>query len=1301
MAVHGGGSPRAKAGELAGGVAGRGEFDFAATVDSDTVDGPSAGMTGGGTTGRARLPAHLDSTSSQDSSSVFDARAMPMNIGRHELVRPLGMGGMGQVFEARAPDGTTVALKIIRGTSPERLYRFKREFRSLSAVVHPNIVALYDLVHVDEQGGPGLAFFTMELLRGAHFVTAIRDELADDAGLDEAGLRRLQDGLVGLACGLSCVHRHGLVHRDIKPSNVMITPSGRVVVLDLGLVRESRVASFDSLGENAPLLGTPLYMAPEQVIRSDDAGPAADWYAVGEVLWECLAGESRHAGRTLVEVFERKLMEPPSPPSRRHPGVPPHLDQLCVDLLAREPDARPSAGDVLVRLGRGDLVAIELTVQGLLGREHEARLLRDQLVQTGRAGAVFVSGPSGFGKTTLVEHVLDVVRREDSVVAFSGSCSERESIPFKALDSAIDALSLYLCNTDADATAIARPDDLAALARLFPILRTVPAIRAIDDSRLDGLDPIEIRRRAADSLAEVLTRIAARRPVVLALDDLQWADLDSVLLLESVLLRKHPPPVTLLGSHREGTEATRAPLAHLWKSFEAADHIGLRRVLVGPLSGEQSMALAARLLGGPVDDPVAVRIAREAGGSPFFIGELVRHALAHGGLDDAGLSLDNLLRAHLQRLPLSAKRLVEVLAVAGGRLPRDLAVDIVAAGAGPVDRGTLARLRAEHLIRIADASQDDVLETYHDRVREAAALEAAESHGSELAAIHRAIGEALLRTGTADAATLAHHFRAANDGERATQFTLAAALEAARALAFDQAAELFRAALSIGGIDAATATHTRAHLASALANAGRLHAAARVYTDAAHADDTQASEAQRSEWLRLATAHFLSTGHHDEGRAVLEELLPRVGLSLPRGTAATIVALLGQRALLATRKLVLPPRGGPRLSERDAQRLDVCWTATRGLLYSDGITSALFHARHLRLALASGDPLRAARAIGYEAYLRALMEGGDADAAATAIFDSLEASADIQASPYVLGMLAQYRAGAHQMLCRFEPALTSYERGVAILRDQCTGVMDEIAQMDAHRMMVLLYLGRIGELGDVAFRLLRECAERPNPYVEGFARGVLGNHVYLAQDQVDAAHEQLELYRRHAPKRFEAHFFNCASKQTELLRYRGEVEAAWQQNQVDSAIVEKFPFFRVPFVKAEFYRSRASNALALAARSRDPAPLLKIARTAAKQSFRVPLPMSDAYGHLTLASAAALEGMHDVAISELRRTVAIFERLAMGSDLAVCRRRLAALLGGDEGRAQQQLADDWMAEQQILRPDRFTDMIAPGFDRQP
>src|SRR5690606_15028103 len=121
-----------------------------ATLDSDTIDGVSV-------SGPRR---RLDSTTSRD-QELFVARSMPMNIANHVLLRPLGMGGMGQVYEARAPDGTLVALKIIRGTSPERLYRFKREFRALSAVVHPTIVALYDLVHVDGEDGHGIEFFTM------------------------------------------------------------------------------------------------------------------------------------------------------------------------------------------------------------------------------------------------------------------------------------------------------------------------------------------------------------------------------------------------------------------------------------------------------------------------------------------------------------------------------------------------------------------------------------------------------------------------------------------------------------------------------------------------------------------------------------------------------------------------------------------------------------------------------------------------------------------------------------------------------------------------------------------------------------------------------------------------------------------------------------------------------------------------------------------------------------------------------------------------------------------------------------
>ena len=1256
------------------------------------------------------------SSSGEATDAMFIAWTLPADIARHTLIRQIGIGGMGQVFEARAPDGTAVALKIIRGATPERLYRFKREFRALSAVVHPNIVALYDLVHAQGSDEFGLVFFTMELLRGQDFVAHVRGDRKLGEPLDDAALRRLQDALVGLACGLAGVHQHGLVHRDIKPSNVMVTDTGRVVVLDLGLVQERADLSLEGSGRST-LVGTPLYMAPEQALGSA-VGPASDWYAVGEVLWECLVGESRHKDSSSSELFERKFADDPSPPSQRQPGVPPRLDRLCVDLLARRPEARPAASEVLARLDRHELVAAPLAAEGLLGREAEVRTLRSYLLEPrgGAPNAVFVSGPSGFGKTTLIDHVLAAARGEDGLLAFSGSCSERESIAFKALDSAIDALALHLRGrADDDASSLhgglsslhgppglssfARPEDLAALARLFPVLRTVPAIRGIDESATAGCDPVEIRRRAADAFAGVLARIAADHPVVLDLDDLQWADLDSVLFLHSVLLRKPAPPVTLLVSHREGAEATRHPLAHLIAGLTADPGFTVHRLAIGPLGPEQSTTLAARLLGGRSGDPVAERIAREAQGSPFFVGELVRHVLARGGLDDDAVSLDSVLRMHLQRLPAAARRLVEIVAVAGGRLPRAIALD-VAASAGKVDRGTLARLRAEHLIRIAGASDDDILETYHDRVREAAFQDLAQAADAPLPAIHRAIGEALLRTGSTDMATLAHHFRAAKDGARAIYYTLAAAADAARALAFDQAAELYRAALAIGGLGAVATIDTRARLAEALANAGRMHAAARVYTDAGHDTSGAAGDPQRTEWLRLAATHFLTTGHHDEGRAVLDELLSRVGLSRTRGTVSTIVSLIGQRLRLP-RKLGVPPPGPGQLSQQDAERLDVCWTATRGLAYVDGLNSALFHARHLRLALASGDPLRAARAVGYEAYVRALMQGVPVEAETHVLFDALEQSPAVQGSPYTLGMLAQFRAGTHNMLCRFAASATEYERAIAILRSQCTGQMHEVSQIEVHRTLLHQYRGEVGAVGAAAARLIRDCAERPNPYVEGFIRGMMGNVVHLAADQVEAATEQMALYREGAPRHFEVHYFNWTCQQSELLRYQGQALASWQQHLLDAPKIRRLIFFRIPFVQAEFHRNRGATALALAAQHRDPAPLLKIARKSAEQCLRLPLPTGEAFGRFLLASAEALAGRSEPAIAEARRAITAYEALGMTSYLAVMRRRLAALVGGDEGRELMALSDAWMTKNAIVRPDLYTDMNAAGFTRRP
>jgi tetratricopeptide (TPR) repeat protein len=1239
------------------------------------------------------------------------------SAGDHTILRLLGVGGMGSVFEARAPDGTVVALKFIGEASPERLYRFKREFRTLSGIVHPNLVELYELLQVEDESGLRSVFFTMERLRGEHFVAAARHDYEPLQPLAPPGLHRLQHLLVGLASGLACIHGHGLVHRDVKPSNVMVTEGGRVVVLDLGLVREVRTASLDSTA----IVGTPLYMAPEQIINSDSVGPAADWYAVGEILWESLTGSMRHDG-PLHEVLERKLATDALPPSSTGVAVPPDLERLCSELLSRDPAARPNAAAVLTRLGRADLVAIEVVTRGLVGRASETQALRAVILaaRPGRPSFAAISGRSGYGKTTVIEHVADLARREHDALVFTGHCSERETIPFKALDTALDELAVHLCNHPREL-----PASIAALARLFPVLRSVPQVREQDDAHLHDVDPVQVRRQAADALAELLAAIARERPLVLVLDNLQWADLDSVQLLEAVLLRPHAPSLALLCSYHDGADTTRPPLMRLLASLRAADHMQMHTLAIGPFSESQASALAAHHLGLAPADPLPQRIAREAQGSPFFIGELARFARARGGLTDsiATLNLDEVIDLRLRALPPAARRLVEILAIAGGRLPRAVALKVVAATAGAVDRGTLARLRAEHLIR-ADASQDDALETFHDRIRSTAAHHFIAAHTSDptgLQSAHLAIAEALLtlrsdaargvldRSGsthathadatTVDNATIAHHFRAAADIPRAAHFTLLAAEDATRQFAFERAAELFAALLELDHLGPREATRVRVQLAESLANSGQLYAAAQAYREAVDTGEG-ASEAERTEWLRRAAVLLLQTGQHDEGKATLGRLLPRVGLTMTHGLASTIARLLAQRARLAFRRLELPPASAAPLDEAAAQRLDVCWTANRGLIYVDGITSALFHARHLHMALDSGDPVRAARAIGFEAYLRIVMNGTPADVPSFALLDALDAAPAVQQSPYARGMLLQFRAGAHQMLCRFAAVLPHYEAGIEILRSQCTGELHEVAQMQAHHAMALLYLGRVDALRDAAAELVRACAVRPNPYVEGFARGLLGNIVGLATDAVDEAAEHMAAYRRDAPKRFEVHYFNWSCQRAELERYRGDGEQAWALHQEDTPTIEKMAFLRTPWVAVEFQRARACNALALAVRRKDPREQLAVARKAAKQCLAQPLPMAEAYGRLALAGAAALAGDHALAVRELRRTVAVFESLEMASYLAASRRRLAALVGGDEGRELLRQAELWTTAEHVRRPDRYTDMMAPGFQPQ-
>ena len=226
---------------------------------------------------------------------------------RFHIERRLGAGGFGIVYRAfDRKHNIPVALKTLKWADPARLYDLKHEFRSLAEIVHPNLVALYELHAEQDQW-----FFTMELIEGVDFLRYVRGIAAQmlDAEVPplsfarraavggtgavvvsgpapeavEIDFDRLRDGIAQLVRGLGALHDAGKLHCDIKPSNVLVERGGRVVLLDFGLVTELS----DMGGPLAQRGGTPSYMAPEQAGGRHPVG-SSDWYAVGVMLYQCL-----------------------------------------------------------------------------------------------------------------------------------------------------------------------------------------------------------------------------------------------------------------------------------------------------------------------------------------------------------------------------------------------------------------------------------------------------------------------------------------------------------------------------------------------------------------------------------------------------------------------------------------------------------------------------------------------------------------------------------------------------------------------------------------------------------------------------------------------------------------------------------------------------------------------------------------------------------------------------------------------------------------------------------------------------
>ena len=271
-------------------------------------------------------------------------RTSPRDIADYELGELIGRGGMGEVIVARDRSfGREVALKRMRADrpAPELVERFLREARIQARLDHPAIAPVHDLGYDSD----GLPYFTMKRVGGATLAALL------EARTEKP--QRLLRALVDVCQAVELAHTRRIVHRDLKPSNIMLGDYGEVYVLDWGVARvlaegrartapaAAEVESLDGATKAGALLGTPGYMAPEQV-RGEAVGPAADVYALGAMLFEILAGEPLHPR---ADAIASTIANASRSPAQRNPArsVPPELDAICTTALATDPAERPSA----------------------------------------------------------------------------------------------------------------------------------------------------------------------------------------------------------------------------------------------------------------------------------------------------------------------------------------------------------------------------------------------------------------------------------------------------------------------------------------------------------------------------------------------------------------------------------------------------------------------------------------------------------------------------------------------------------------------------------------------------------------------------------------------------------------------------------------------------------------------------------------------------------------------------------------------------------------------------------------------
>jgi predicted ATPase len=751
-------------------------------------------------------------------------------VGPYHVISQLGAGGMGEVYRARDPRlSREVAVKVIRralSVGPdgrdEALDRLLREAVLASALNHPNIVTIYETGDFDAD-----RYIAMELIEGVTLRQAAAQGLAVGRVL---GIARQ------VAEALAVAHAAGIIHRDIKPDNVMVRTDGYVKLLDFGLARvqPEMVTAGEGTSTTAEaglLLGTVAYMAPEQA-RGEMPTQEADVFALGVMLYELVTGRHPFAAASPLGTLHALMWESPEPPSLRSPELPRAIDQLIMEMLQKDQRLRPGASEVMYRLtlAHDSTVAVALSTvtvtaarggraREIVGRDQELQALQQEFerARRGKGRLVSISAEAGMGKTTLLDAFLrELEDQQEPMRVGRGRCTERlaGSEAYLPVLEALDSLQKneYLGSIGRLIRAVA-PSWYVQIAPAADA--DVPAARiAVDAS---GGSQERLKRE----LAALLEEIGRMQPVILAFDDVHWADPSTTDLLGYLARRIDSTRLLILATCRPSDLAqARHPYLPMKLDLLARGmcrEIALESLDLGAVARYVALQFPEHAF--PPDFPRLVHHRSE--GNPLFMAELLRDLRRRHTIDrkDGRWTLHGDLQAVERDLPASIRsavgRKIEMLDEEDRRLLAaasvqgiDFDTEVVASALQLPEEEVedrLERLQREHaIVRFVDEYEghDGVLTL---RYRFAHQLYHAALHeglrGTRRIALSRAIAERLVRRNGDEpcdcAAPLAALFETARDHVRAAHFWNRAAQAAARLYAHDETVRLARRGLDL------------------------------------------------------------------------------------------------------------------------------------------------------------------------------------------------------------------------------------------------------------------------------------------------------------------------------------------------------------------------------------------------------------------------------------------------------------------------------------------------------------------------